>query len=118
MKKLLFVIKRLPHSGHHVQENLDMILTAAAFDQDVSLLFLDDGLLQLKTQQQADVSGLKDTAAVFQVLDLYNVDKLYVETESLQQRGLSEADLILPVQLLARDQVNAFMQQHAIVIAD
>jgi tRNA 2-thiouridine synthesizing protein C len=55
---------------------------------------------------------------VFQVLDLYNVDKLYVETESLQQRGLSEADLILPVQLLARDQINAFMQQHAIVIAD
>ncbi|MDD1622108.1 MAG: sulfurtransferase complex subunit TusC [Methylococcaceae bacterium] len=116
MKKYLFVLRRLPHDGNYVQEILDMLLTTAAFDQQVSVLFADDGVLQIKTRQNSAAAGFKDTAAVFGALDIYGVSALYVEIESLQARGLAIEDLILPVQPIKRREVNQLMLQHEILI--
>ena len=118
MKKYLFVMRRLPNSGSHVQETLDMILTAAAFDQQVSVLFADDGVLQLKRLQNPSAMALKDTAAVFKALEIYDVNALYVEIESLQARGLEPADLILPVQGVHRSEISGLMRRHDIVLPD
>lgn len=118
MKKYLFVIKRLPNDGLHVSEHLDLILTCAAFDQSVTLLFIDDGVLQLQAGQQAAVMQLKEQSAIFAALDLYNVTDLYVETESLQQRGLNAAELILDVSCIDRDQLGQFFAQFAVIIPD
>ncbi len=111
-------MRRLPHVSTHVQEALDQVLTTAAFDQDVSLLFLDDGVLQLKQgQNPAGLFG-KDTSAIFKALEIYEVDRLYAETESLLSRGLGPDDLILPVQCIPRNQVNHLLCRHDIVIPD
>ena len=95
-----------------------MLLTAAAFDQPVSVLFVDDGVFQLKSGQNPEVLGLKDTSAIFRALAVYDVNDLYIEQESLQARGLDPADLILPVQVIARNEVNALMQRHQVIIQD
>ncbi|MFI3219818.1 MAG: sulfurtransferase complex subunit TusC, partial [Methylococcales bacterium] len=110
MKSYLFVLRKPAHNGIYVQEMLDIILTTAAFDQSVSILWLDDAVFQLKNQQQPEVLGMKDTAAMFNSLALYDVTDLYIETESLQQRGLSVNALCLPVQALPRQQIGEFMQ--------
>lgn len=111
-------MRHLPHVGSHVQEALDQLLTTAAFDQVVSVLFLDDGVFQLKGGQNPARLAGKDTAAIFKVLSVYDVKQLFVESESLAERGLQTDDLILPVQALSRNQVNGFMQQHQVVVAD
>ena len=111
-------MQQLPHNGSQVQESLDMILTTAAFDQQVSLLFIDHGIYQLKRQQSPTVLGLKDTAAIFTALEIYNVEALYVEQESLVGSGLQLEDLILPVQLIERKHISAFLQQHDVLIPD
>ena len=118
MKKYLFVSQRPPHQGSNVSENLDMMLTCGAFDQSVALLLLDDAVLQLKKSQQPAVKRLKDTAAVFQALDLYNINTIYVEMESLQARGLTSDDLILDVISLDRSQVAELFQQFSVIISD
>ncbi len=118
MKKYLFVMRHLPHVGSHVQEALDQMLTTAAFDQKVSVLFLDDGVLQLKRGQNPELLSAKDTAAIFNALSIYDVNRLLVESESLASRGLQVEDLILPVELVSRRQVNAFINHHDIVIPD
>jgi len=118
MKKYLFVLRRPPYIGAHVQETLDMILTAAAFDRQVSVLFVDDGVLQLKSGQNPAAMALKDTAAVFGALEIYDVRALYAETESLRDRGLETADLILPVQAICRSEVNQLMRRHDVVVPD
>ena len=117
MKKYLFVMSQAPHSGTEVQETLDIILTTAAFDQQVSLLFLDDGVFQLKDLQNPEKLGLKDTASIFKALDIYEVDKLYVEIESLQSRGLKPGGLFLPVQEFYRKDINALMQQYDVLFS-
>lgn len=117
MKKFLFVLRKPAHSGAYLQEMLDIILTTAAFDQSVSILWLDDAVFQLKNGQQPEMLGLKDTAAMFQALALYDVTELYMETESLQERGLTLNALCLPVQTLARGTIGEFMQRFDVVFA-
>lgn len=116
MKEYLFVMRHLPHVSSHVQETLDQMLTTAAFDQTVSVLFVDDGVLQLKAGQNTQPMEGKNTAAIFQVLALYEINNLFAEAESLSSRGMTVEELILPVQLIPRAQVNGLLQRHAIVI--
>lgn len=118
MKKYLFVMRHLPHCSSRVQETLDQILTTAAFDQKVSLLFVDDGVLQLKSGQNPNRINLRNTCAVFQALQIYDINDLYVESESLSARSLLQSDLILPVQCIQRSALNALVQQHDVILAD
>jgi tRNA 2-thiouridine synthesizing protein C len=118
MKRYLFLMRQLPHNSSRVQETLDQLLTTAAFDQSVSLLFMDDGVFQLKSAQATEFTVMKNTAAMLLSLELYGITQVYVETESLKARGLAQDDLVMPVQLLPRTAVNGLIQQHDIVIPD
>jgi tRNA 2-thiouridine synthesizing protein C len=117
MKKYLFVLRKPAHSGAQVQEMLDIVLTTAAFDQQVSILLLDDGVFQLKNGQQPDIVGMKDTAAIFKALEIYDVHDIYTEVESLQERGLKPGDLCLPVQEFYRKDIAGLMKRYDVVFA-
>jgi tRNA 2-thiouridine synthesizing protein C len=117
MKRYLFVLRKPAHSGAYLQEMLDIILITAAFDQSVSILWLDDAVFSLKNQQQPERLTLKDTAAVMQSLSIYDVTELYIETESLQEYGLMAEDLCLPVQTLPRKAISEFMRGFDVVFA-
>lgn len=117
MKKYLFVLRKPAHSGALVQEMLDIILTTAAFDQQVSLLLLDDAVFQIKSGQHPDIHGMKDIAAIFKALEIYDINKIYAEAESLQERGLKPGDLCLPILELYRKDIAGLMKQHDVVFA-
>lgn len=110
-------MRHLPHITSHVQETLDQLLTTAAFDQQVTLLFLDDGVFQLKSGQHPAKMSFKLVAAIMQSLELYGINHLYVESESLMARGLKSDDLILPVQCIDRQRVPEILQQHDVVVS-
>lgn len=110
-------MRTAPHNGVQLQEKLDVILTAAAFDQHVTLLFLDDGVFQLKKGQQPESHGLKDTASIFNALEIYDVSDLYTEVESLQERGLRPADLSLSIKEFYRKEISYLMQQYDLIIS-
>lgn len=116
MKNYLFIFRHPPHRGCKTQELLDMVLTSGAFDQAVSLLFLDDGVLELKKSQRPAKSGVKDTLAIFKALELYEITELYADAEALQERGLKREDLVLPVKLLFRQEIHALLQRFAIIV--
>jgi len=116
MKKFLFILDKPPHSGIQLQEKLDVILTTAAFDQKVALLFLDDGIFQLKKMQQPEKQGLKDTSSIFNALEIYDVNDIYTEVESLQARGLKPSDLSLPVKEFYRKDINELMRSYDVVL--
>lgn len=115
-KNYLFILSQPPHSGIATQEILDLILTTAAFDQQVSVLFMDMGVWQLKHKQVHTTGQYKDTLAMFNALELYDIDNLYVEHESLLAQGLSPDDLALPVQVVLREELHNLWQQFAIIV--
>jgi len=117
MKNFLFVMRRPPHEGIAVRETLDMLMTVAAFDQAASLLFLDDGVFQLKSGQHPECLGFKPLAPLFAALEVYGVEDLWVEEESLVQRGLSQASLFLPTQSITRCEVAGLVASADVVVA-
>ena len=117
MKNYLFVLRKPAHNGAHVQEMLDIILTTAAFDQKVSVLLLDDGVFQLKNGQHPENVGMKDTAAIFNALEIYDINNIYTEVESLQERGLKPGDLCLPVREFYRKDIAGLIKHFDVVFA-
>ena len=93
-KKFLYVNRKAPHGTIHAFESLEAVLINAAFEQDVSLAFIDDGIYQLLRNQDTRGIGTKNFSPTFGALGDFGVSKVYVERESLQQRGLRPEDLM------------------------
>jgi tRNA 2-thiouridine synthesizing protein C len=93
-KKFLYINRKAPHGSIYAQESLDVVLIGAAFEQDVTLAFIDDGVYQLMQNQDTSAIGTKNFAPTFRALGDYDVSQIYVEQESLELRGLSKDDLM------------------------
>lgn len=93
-KRFLYVNRKAPYGTIYALESLEVVLIGAAFEQDVSLAFLDDGVFQLVKGQQTDELGVKNFSPTYKALGDYDVNKIYVERESLQARGLTLDDLL------------------------
>jgi tRNA 2-thiouridine synthesizing protein C len=117
MKKFMFVNRKPPYGTIYALESLEVVLITATFDQDVSLVFLDDGVYELVKGQVTKGIGMKNFSPSYRALDGYDVEKLYVERESLESRGLTEADLIVPVEVLDTAQMSALMAEQDVVLS-
>ena len=58
------------------------------------MAFVGDGVFQLKQAQDTRGIGTKNFAGAYRALADYDVTRLYVETESLEERGLTVGDLM------------------------
>jgi tRNA 2-thiouridine synthesizing protein C len=117
IKKFMFVNRKAPHGTIYALESLEVVLITAAFDQDVSLAFLDDGVYQLKKAQQTKGIEVKNFSPTYRALDGYDIEKLYVEKESLEARGLTEDDLLVDVTVLARKEMGELMNEQDVVLS-
>lgn len=97
MKKVAIVFRRAPHGSPHGREALDLALLSASFEQEVSLIFVDDGVLNLVKDQQPERVGAKDYIATFGALPLYDVDTVLACEESLVEYGLEPTELAIEV---------------------
>ena len=93
-KKFLYVNRKAPYGTIYALESLEVVLIGAAFEQDVSLAFVDDGVYQLMQNHDTAGIGSKNFSPTFKVLGDYDVSKIYVGQESLEKRGLSKDDLM------------------------
>ena len=92
-KKFLYINRKAPYGTIYAWESLEVVLIGAAFEQDVSLAFLDDGVFQLTKGQDTKGIGMKNFSPTYAALGDYEVTKIYVEKESLEERGLTIDDL-------------------------
>jgi len=93
-KKFMYVNRKAPYGTIYAWESLEVVLIGAAFEQDVSVAFVDDGVYQLCKGQDTTGLGIKNFSATYKALGDYDVNKLYVEKESLDARGLTLDDLM------------------------
>ncbi|MCY3852674.1 MAG: sulfurtransferase complex subunit TusC [Gammaproteobacteria bacterium] len=94
IKKLMYVNRKAPYGTIYALESLEVVLIGAAFDQQVSLAFVDDGVYQLTRSQNTDGIGMKNFSPTYAALGDYDVRHIYVERESLEARGLTVEDLM------------------------
>lgn len=115
-KKFMYINRRAPYGTIYALEGLEVVLIGAAFEQDVSVVFLDDGVFQLKKGQDTTDSEMKNFSPAYRALEMYDVEKLYVEKESMDARGLTEDDLIVPVEVIGQSELTMLMEQQDVIL--
>jgi tRNA 2-thiouridine synthesizing protein C len=93
-KKFLYVNRKAPHGSIYALESLEVVLIGAAFEQEVTLAFIDDGVYQLLKNQDSSAIGSKNFSPTYRALGDYDVNRIFVERESLELRGLTKEDLM------------------------
>lgn len=131
VKKFMYMNRKAPYGTIYALEALEVVLIGAAFDQDVSLAFLDDGVFQLTKGQDTKGIGVKNFSPAFKALGDYDVTKLYVEKESLAERGLTADDLMdlvyededddwaekPSIRLVSRDELKAVLADQDVIMS-
>ena len=117
VKRFLYVNRKAPHGTVYALEELEMVLVAAMFEQDVHLAFLDDGVYQIRRNQNPNDLQMKDFSKTYRALEDYGVEKIFVEKESIEERGLSPDDFIIPVTVLGRNDISSLMESMDVVLS-
>ena len=117
IKKFLYVNRKAPYGTIYALESLEVVLISAAFDQDVSLAFIDDGVYEIVKGQDSKGVEMKNFSPTYRALEGFDIEKLYVEKESLAERGLTEADLLVPVKVLSRGEMADLMESNDVVLS-
>lgn len=116
IKKFLYVNRKAPYGTIYALESLEVVLIAAAFEQDVSLAFIDDGVYEIVKGQDTKGTEMKNFSPTYRALEGYDVEKLYVEKESMEARGLTEKDFLVPVQVLTVGEMADLMESQDVVL--
>ena len=114
MRSVLYLIRKFP--GESANETIDLMLVSGVFEQPTSVVFTGDGVWQLL----GDGSKIKrkDTSRALNALPMYDVESLYVNEESLAERGIASADIDLPVKEISASAVTELLHSHDVVISD
>ena len=117
VKKFMFLNRKAPHGTVYALEGLEVVLITAAFDQDVSMVFTDDGVYQLMKGIDSKGIEVKDFSKTYRALEGSDTEKLYVDQKSMDARGLTEDDLIVDVTMLSVDEMANLMAEQDVVIS-
>ncbi|MEZ8277207.1 sulfurtransferase complex subunit TusC [Vibrio cyclitrophicus] len=105
MRKLAFIFNSFPHTTAAGREGLDALLAASAFSEDIIVFFVGDGVTQLLKAQQPSETLSRDYISAFKLMDLYDIEQVYVCQRSLNQFGLSTDNLLIDVTVVEVDQL-------------
>jgi len=117
IKKFLFVNRKAPYGTIYALEALEVVMISAAFDQDVSLAFLDDGIFQIVKGHETTFIGMKNFSQTYRALEDFGVTKLYVERESMEARGINESDFIVPAEVISVREMAELMASQDIILS-
>lgn len=127
-KRFMFVNRRAPYGSIYALEILEMVLISAAFEQHAAIVFIDDGVFQIKKGQDTKSLGIKNFSPTYGVVEMEKQDaeedddmdmvwRIIVEKESMEARGLSADDLIVGVEVLGADALSALMDAQDVVLS-
>ena len=116
IKKIAFVMRKAPHGSIYSYEGLETVLIVASFEQDISMIFMGDGVFALVKEQDTDAIGIKGFIKTYPVLEHYDVEKVYVDRQSMEDRGLTADDFAIDVDVKEADEIATILdEQHATI---
>ncbi len=117
-KKVLFICRLAPHGSHYAKEQLQMAMVFGAFEQQVSMLFIDDGVFSLMADQRTHTIGFEDFSKMYLSLEkYYEIKDIFVEEQSMISRNLSPERLLIPVQVIDHGQIDALMREQDFILS-
>ncbi|MBV0931822.1 sulfurtransferase complex subunit TusC [Marinobacterium weihaiense] len=115
-KPVLIISRSAPFASSSARDAIDIALSAAIFDLPVSLLLLDDAVLQLLPGQDGTPISEKTSHAMLGALPMYDIETLYTSEDSLALHGLSAAELLPEPEVLNTQQLQQLISHHPVVL--
>jgi tRNA 2-thiouridine synthesizing protein C len=111
MSKSIGIINhKAPFDNFQGKEAQDLALIFGSYEQDITLYFIGDGVYHFTGNQNPSLIGAKDYLKTYEAFGFYDIEKLFVCHESLEQRGIS--DLPDFVTIISRDKMKEALNQH------
>ncbi len=115
MKKYLLIMQQSPFANSQGLEALELAFALSAFDQEVSLLFKGEAVLQLLSNIEGDKLVGKDFTKVYEALDTFGIKDVYVEEHSLQE--FANTPLLLNPKIVDSTAIAELIKQHDVVFS-
>ena len=115
-RKILILCRSAPYGSARARDALDMAMACGAFDQNVAILFIGDGVLCLLNDQLPPGSA-KNLQKILGALPDYGIGPFYVDADTLHAHGLSIADMSMQVQLVNGEDMGDVYARHDIVLS-
>ncbi len=115
-KSILVICRKGPYGSSAAREALDIALSGAVFELSVSLLLLDDGVLQLLPGQNSGLIGEKNLNAMLGALPLYDIEQVYTSLHSLALHGLEAQRLEPAPRALDNQELQTLIKCHDVVL--
>jgi len=90
----MIVVRKAPHGSIYVQEAQEVMLIVAAYEMELSVVFIDDGVFALKSGQDTKELGTKSFMPIFTALIDWEIENVYIDEDSMKNRGMSEEQII------------------------
>lgn len=111
-KTITFLNRKAPYGTVYALEVLETVLITAAFEQHANIVFVDDGVYQLKKGHDTAGIKMKNFSPTFGIIEMEKEDadededidmvwRIIVEKESMEARGLTEDDFKVEVEVLS-----------------
>ncbi len=127
-KKFVFLNRKAPYGTIYALEVLEMILISAAFEQHAVIVFMDDGVFQIKKGHDTKAAGFKNFLPTYGVVEMEKEDadedddidmvwRIVVEKESMEARGLTTEDLSIDVEVLASAELGDLLENQEVILS-
>lgn len=128
VKRFMYVNRKAPYGTIYALEVLEAVLISAAFEQHACIVFIDDGVYQIKKGQDTEAVNMKNFSKTYGIIEMEKEDadededmdmewRIIVEKESMEARGLSKDDFVVDVEVIASDELAAIMAEQEVVIS-
>jgi len=99
------IINKSALSGIDFKESIDLALVCAAFDHQVNVIFIGNGIYNLVVNQSYEGLRDKNHLDILKGLKFYDIENVFVEQESLLNNVLQNAELLPSVQVKTRSEL-------------
>jgi len=116
MKKILVMMRHAPYGAFYAFEGLQTLLIMGAYEMDLGVAFVDDGVYVITKSQNPKELQVKQVAQTFPALPDFDIARFYVLGDSLAERGLTLDDLVIQPELIDRATLGALLETHSAVL--
>lgn len=107
----MFILRKPPYGTRYTLGGLEAALVMGAYEQDISFLFIDDGVFSIKKGMDTTDIDMKNFSPTFRALEGFDIEKLYVDKKSMEDRGLTVDDFVVDVEVLSNEQVAGLLEE-------
>lgn len=115
-KHIVLVCRKSPYGNSIARETIDIALAAGVYEQQFSMVFLDDGVWQLHSNQDTQLIGTKNHQKALSALPLYGIENIYVDEQALIKRKIKQQELAIEVDALSPNAISALLNSANMIL--